>query len=293
MADMLSIEIHEEKVYIDDEFIELDNLESKINEIPNPLTKLSILPRYYDVQLNDVKSYFIFYERVINKVLCLFINNQIIIKRLEVPYLNNDMINFLDYLCVESLVLLDFTIGQYDDAKFYNFLEKGSIKNIYYECNNDNNDNNRIINNISIKFPNIIWGCYFRGSKLESQFRNNVKELNILNYIISYNGFQYNVRIKLGDMTNIKNDMLVFKALTKNSTGTISEWFVNNKKMYEILWNTYELKDFLVYYDTTKVFNLVCNEVVCYINKKYPQSGLTQANVICSQTEWNNVKSMY
>ncbi len=279
--DKLYIEISNKNMYICNRNIDMTDLEKLITN--KNLNTLSILPTqsaYYTKE----KLHMDFYCEIITKLLSLVISNEIPLYTLELPFLDDGAIIFLQYLNVHTLVILDFTIGHYTKEKLYEYLFQNDIKRINYLCDNDNNDNNLIINELSGKFNKIEWGCYFFNKDI-----TQLKEIDILNYIVQCNKKQFNVNIKLGELAKLSNGILDFDGviLPENSFGIITKWFVDNINVYDVFWNTIKKKDYLVCYEVDKQYKIICNDVIKYINKKYPNSRITQANCVCSKNEWN------
>lgn len=293
MNDALYVEINERKKYVNGIIVDFDDLNNIIEKNSDTLITLSILPLIRDNNLVDVKENFDYYENIITNLLASIVGNSTMIRRLEVPFLSNIVINYLTHLNVESLVLLDFSIGTYEYTKLINLLETKEIKKICYLCDNNNNENNRIVNDLSSKFPEIGWGCYFYEGKKKIQKFNTVHEIDILNYRVLYNSDHYLVKILLGNMARLRNNILEFDGLPLNSIGEISKWIINGDIIYTIYWNTHENKDFLVCHEVEKKYKIICNEVIKYINNKYLDSGLTQVNTMCNEKDWNNMLKKY
>lgn len=285
--DKLYIEVSDRKLFVSDIAIDVISLERMIQN--KNLQVLSILPTSSQLDKPDsnICKHVDFYCDIIRKLLSLAISNQIRLNTIELPFLTDDIIIFLRYLHVDTLVILDFTCIDYTQDKLYEYLSEGSIKKISYLCDNDNCDNNLIVNELAKTFNAIKWGCYF-----VKQDDTSIEELDIFNYIVPFNGKKFNVKIKLGELVSINSNVLEFEKLPPNSCGVITKWFVNKTNVYDICWNTVKNKDYLICHNTDKKCKMICNDVIKYINKKYPKSGITQANNICTIEEWNNMEAV-
>jgi hypothetical protein len=100
---------------------------------------ISILPEFGGT--SDVKLNLKYYDDIINKVLSIVVLNQISMKSFEIPLISDQILNYLEYFDIESLVVLDFFICEHDSDKLNEILSKSKINKISYLCDNSNNLN--------------------------------------------------------------------------------------------------------------------------------------------------------